>query len=217
MTRTAGRFRLRSRAAVFGALACMAAGGALALAAPSASGAPGSLSPVYPVTGNSTWFTGLGEPYGGCGIPQANLDTPDFIALNVYNTPRDYTMYTRPLTGADAAKTGMWDNGHNCGRWVQVTISDYCNGINDGAVNSAFCRNGAYVADKYNGAVLNMIVADSCGDPNGWCRDDPILLTQRASSSWRPPESGRTIERSAFVGGDASPRPRNPSRTSRGK
>ncbi len=27
-----------------------------------------------PVTGNATWFSGLGSPYGGSGLPQANLD-----------------------------------------------------------------------------------------------------------------------------------------------
>lgn len=26
-----------------------------------------------PVTGNATWFSGLGGPYGGCGLPQANV------------------------------------------------------------------------------------------------------------------------------------------------
>ena len=26
-----------------------------------------------PVTGNATWFSGLGRPYGGCGLPQANV------------------------------------------------------------------------------------------------------------------------------------------------
>ena len=37
-------------------------------------------------TGNSTWFSSLGQPYGGCGVPQANLDTQNFVALNVQNT-----------------------------------------------------------------------------------------------------------------------------------
>jgi hypothetical protein len=127
------------------------------------------------VTGNATWFDALGSPYGGCGLPQANLDSPHFIALNVFNTPKDYTMYTRPLPEGDA-KLGLWNNGHNCGRFVQVTIGDYCTGTNDGAANSSFCRNGSWVADKYNGATLTMIVADSCADPNGWCRDDPYHI-----------------------------------------
>jgi hypothetical protein len=127
------------------------------------------------VTGNATWFDGLGSPYGGCGMPQANLDSQHFIALNVFNTPGDYTMYNRPLAAGDS-KTGMWNNGHNCGRFVQVTIGDYCTGTNDGAQNSAFCRNGSWVSDAYNGATLTMIVADSCADPNGWCRDDPYHI-----------------------------------------
>src|SRR5262245_8864131 len=73
-----------------------------------------------PVTGSTTYFDGLGQPYGGCGLPQANLDSQNFVALNVYDTPRDYTYYPRPLTGANLSKLGMWNNGHNCGRWIQV-------------------------------------------------------------------------------------------------
>jgi hypothetical protein len=127
-----------------------------------------------PVTGNSTYFDGLGAPYGGCGLPQAQLDTQDFVALNVYNTPGDYNFYPRPVT--DASKVGQWNNGLNCGRYVQVTIGDYCTGVNDGAQNQAFCRNGSWTSDAYNGATLTMIVADSCGDSNAWCRDDPYHL-----------------------------------------
>src|SRR3954470_17070637 len=81
--------------------------------------------PANPVTGNSTYFDGLGAPYGGCGMPQAELETPDFVALNVFNTPGDGTFFTRPLPPALADKMGIWNNGHNCGRWVQVKIADY--------------------------------------------------------------------------------------------
>lgn len=146
-----------------------------------------------PVTGNATYFDALGAPYGGCGLPQAQLDSPDFVALNVYNTPGDYGFYPRPLTGADAAKIGLWDNGRNCGRFVQVSIGDYCTGVNDGAVNQAFCRNGAWTADAYNGATLTMIVADSCGDSNGWCRDDPYHLDLAKDSLNRFAQSGTAV------------------------
>src|SRR5262245_15666637 len=129
-----------------------------------------------PVTGNTTWFDALGAPYGGCGLPQANLDSQNFIALNVFDTPGDYNFYPRPLTGANLSKRGMWNNGQNCGRWVRVTVGDFCTGVNDGAPGQAFCRNGSYVADAYNGATLDMIVADSCGDSNAWCRDDPYHI-----------------------------------------
>jgi hypothetical protein len=129
-----------------------------------------------PVTGNATWFTNLGAPFGGCGMPQEQLETQNFVALNVYDTPGNYSFYPRPLAGADLAYKGQWDNGHNCGRWVRVSVSDYCTGVNDGAAGQPFCRNGSWVADKYNGATLDMLVADSCGDPNAWCRDDPYHL-----------------------------------------
>ena len=139
-------------------------------------GAQAIADPTSPVTGNATYFDALGSPYGGCGLPQAQLDSQNFVALNVYNTPGDYNYYPRPLTGADVGKIGLWNNGLNCGRWVQVSIGDYCTGVNDGAQNQAFCRNGSWVSDQYNGAVLTMLVADSCGDSNAWCRDDPYHL-----------------------------------------
>jgi cellulose binding protein with CBM2 domain len=115
------------------------------------------------------------------------------VALNVYNTPGDYTFYPRPLTGADAAKIGLWDNGRNCGRFVQVSIGDYCTGVNDGAVNQPFCRNGSWTADEYNDATLTMIVADSCGDSNGWCRDDPYHLDLSKDSLNRFAKNGTAV------------------------
>jgi hypothetical protein len=129
-----------------------------------------------PVTGNATYFSGLGSPYGGCGLPQANLDSQNFVALNVFNTPGNYGSFPRPIPASMSNIIGMFDNGLNCGRYVQVTIGNFCTGTNDGAQNEPFCRNGSWTADKYNGATLNMIVADSCGDSNAWCRDDPNHL-----------------------------------------
>jgi hypothetical protein len=168
------RRRRTATTAWLGALGAAFVVGLLLLQLPA--GALALPDPATPVTGNSTYFDGLGSPYGGCGMPQADLDSQDFVALNVFNTPGDYTFYPRPLPAAQASKIGMWNNGLNCGRWVQVTISDFCTGTNDGAPSQAFCRNGSWVADAYNGGVLNMLVADSCGDANAWCRDDPNHL-----------------------------------------
>jgi hypothetical protein len=150
-------------------------------------------TPSAPATGNSTYFDALGSPYGGCGLPQAVLDSQDFVALNVYNTPGDYAFYPRPIPASQADRIGIWDNGLNCGRWVQVTIGDFCTGVNDGAPNQAFCRNGSWVADAYNGAVLNMIVADSCGDANAWCRDDPYHLDLAKASLNRFVKNGAPV------------------------
>src|SRR5690349_20767872 len=104
-------------------------------------GAQTLADPTAPVTGNATYFDALGAPYGGCGLPQAQLDTQNFVALNVYNTPGDYAFYPRPIPASMADKIGLWDNGRNCGRWVQVSIGDYCTGVNDGAPGQSFCRN----------------------------------------------------------------------------
>ncbi|HEX3650209.1 MAG TPA: cellulose-binding protein, partial [Pseudonocardiaceae bacterium] len=143
-----------------------------------------------PVTGNATWFTGLGSPYGGCGLPQADLDSQDFVALNVFNTPGNYGPFPRPLPASMADDLGMWDNGLNCGRYVQVTIGDNCTGTNDGAQNEPFCRNGSFVGDTYNGATLTMVVADSCADSNAWCRDDPFHLDLHQDSLNRFQQGG---------------------------
>ncbi len=136
-----------------------------------------------PVTGNATWFSGLGGPYGGCGLPQSNVDSQNYLALNVQNSPGVYSMLPRPIPAADASEIGMFDNGLNCGRWVKVTIGPNCNGTNDGAQNKPFCRGGAgYVPDQYDGATLDMVVADSCDDNNAWCKDDPYHIDLHQSS-----------------------------------
>jgi hypothetical protein len=133
-------------------------------------------------TGNSTWFSALGSPYGGCGVPQAYIDSQNFVALNVQNDPGNYTLtLSRPIstTGEYASDIGMWDNGLNCGRWVHITMGDNCAGTNDGSGDEPFCRSGlGWVPDQFNGAELDFVVADSCQDENSWCRDDPYHLDQ---------------------------------------
>ena len=125
----------RARPAALPALIVLASGLLLAAAQIPASGLTAS-GTSWPVTGNATWFSGLGSPYGGCGLPQADPDSQNFLALNVQNSPGVYTNLPRPIPAADAAEIGMFDNGLNCGRWVQVTIGNYCTGINDGAPNA---------------------------------------------------------------------------------
>jgi hypothetical protein len=134
--------------------------------------------------GIATHFDGLGSPYGGCGVPQNLLETQNFLALNAFNTPGNYAGYSRPVTGADTAILGEFANGSNCGRWAEVTIGSYCTGTNDGAQNQPFCRGtGAnWVDDQYSGAVLDLIVADCCPDPNAWCRDNRYHLDLVTSS-----------------------------------
>jgi hypothetical protein len=177
--RTRRRLTIRASLAAASALAVSAA---MVFAIQSPANALTVGGTPSPVTGNATHFDGLGQPYGGCGMPQANLETQNFVALNVFNTPGDYNGHTRPVPASQAGILGMFDNGLNCDRWVKVTIGNFCTGTNDGAPNQPFCRNGSWVADQFNGATLDMLVADSCADGNAWCRDDPFHLDLVTSS-----------------------------------
>jgi hypothetical protein len=154
-----------------------AAAGLVLLVQQLPAGAQTIADPVTPVTGNATYFDGLGAPYGGCGLPQAQLDSPNFVALNVYDTPGDYSFYPRPLTGADLSRMGMWNNGLNCGRWVQVSVTDYCTGVNDGAPGQTFCRNGSWTADKYNGATLTCWSPTAAATPTPGAGMIPTIWT----------------------------------------
>jgi hypothetical protein len=147
-------------------------------------------------TGNATWFTGIGGThYGGCGLAQVDLDTQNHVALNVQNSPGNYaTFLSRPIAAQYASMIGMFNNGLNCGRWVRVVIGDYCNGINDGAQNKAFCRDGTgWSADVYNGAELYLQVGDSCHDDNAWCRDDKYHLDLSRASINKFVKDGKEV------------------------
>jgi hypothetical protein len=130
--------------------------------------------------GYATHFDGLGTPYGGCGVPDQYVGSEDYVALNVFNAPNTGSSdFTRPLTGADVAYMGEFQNGLNCGRWVKVTISADClNGQNGGELGKGFCTgtNASWQNDGYSGATKYMLVADACGDNNGWCRQSQYHL-----------------------------------------
>lgn len=134
--------------------------------------------------GVATYFDGIATPYGGCGVPEDRLETPNYVALDVYHSPGNGTMWPRPLTGANVAFMGEFQNGLNCGRWIRVTIEENCiGGMNDGALGQPFCRNGGtWQDDIYSGATMNVLVTDACGDNNAWCRDARYHLDIRRSA-----------------------------------
>jgi hypothetical protein len=124
----------------------------------------------------ATYFSGVGNP-GGCGVPDRLIDSPNYVALDVEYTPSasgSYQMDQRPLT--DPAIIGEFNNGLNCGRWLRVTVQEFCTGSNPGTDGSHFC-DAQWVTDEFTGATLDLVVADSCQDTNGWCRDDRITST----------------------------------------
>ena len=102
------------------------------------------------------------------------MDSQNFLALNVQNSPGVYTILPRPIPGG----------GRRRDRHVRQRAELRPLGAGHdrqllhrrqrrGAEYEPFCRNGSWVSDQYNGATLDMVVADSCDDGNAWCKDDP--------------------------------------------
>lgn len=172
--------------------------------------------------GMATQFLGVGYPYGACGVSdsvaaaEGAMDTLtgqgnpfDYVALNVYDTPGTYSMPApHPMTGADTAFMGAYENGRNCGRWLKLTLGDTCDGSNDGAMNKEFCRGGTgWHPNEYTGSGILAIVFDQCSDGNAWCRDSkwhldlhtPILARLRKDGVLMPPMA------KAVLGPDGKP------------
>ncbi len=140
--------------------------------------------------GAATHFQVLGDPYGACGVPQAvldydgqdsalvGLDENNFVALNVFNEPGSYHKSpgdygSRPLDANDPY-LGMYNNGFNCGRWIEITLGDECDSQygNSGAEGTTICNNNTgWYSDDKNGSKMYAIVTDQCSDGNVWCRD----------------------------------------------
>ncbi len=132
--------------------------------------------------GYGTDFEKLGEPYGGCGVPESLLFDENgkklpYIALNVQNTAIAEAILPRPIL--DPSKIGLWKNGNNCGRWIEITVGNDCRSASQQAHEGKICvqQDGSFgpeyykTADELNGKVIYGVIADSCQDPNYWCRD----------------------------------------------
>jgi hypothetical protein len=139
--------------------------------------------------GVATHFQTIGYPYGACGLPETVLEydtqllnnsrfkATNYVALNVFDSPGDYRspgdFGPRPLEGGDQEYMGLYANGKNCGRWIEITLGDECDGNNGGEAGSSVCENETgWYSDSLNGAVLYALVTDQCSDNNLWCRDN---------------------------------------------
>lgn len=126
----------------------------------------------------STWFDGCGQQACGCGIPPELLKdnggkTVYHVALNVQNTALNAGHLQRPVPAAQAGQTGMWRDGKNCGRWVEITLLEDCLGLGltpsdppDVCGVNPFLANPlaepAYKQDSLSGTKMYAVVADSC-------------------------------------------------------
>ncbi|MEU6285305.1 cellulose binding domain-containing protein [Streptomyces sp. NPDC047028] len=134
-------------------------------------------------SGVATHFDGVAPDGGGCGIPPAQIESTNFVALNVWNTPGKFAAdLPRPVPADRADIKGDWDNGLNCGRWVRIKLSAFCSVPNTGAPGAGICKGGTWKPDDVNGATLDAVVTDSCGDGNEWCRSSKDHLDLSTSS-----------------------------------
>ncbi|CDW89420.1 UNKNOWN [Stylonychia lemnae] len=119
----------------------------------------------------ATHFDDMDSPYGGCGLPSSLVTFPHYLALNVQNTPGDYENYLhRPIY--EEGKVGAFNNGHNCGRFITVTLGKKCKIQRTTTPESLFCDEEDLEDDEYTGAHQMYQVADACQDGHKWCRDD---------------------------------------------
>lgn len=86
----------------------------------------------------------------------------------------------RPLsTNGAKGDTGMFDNGRNCGRWIEITLNENCVDGNSAALQKrpVVCGVDAslgnprvnFAPDSTTGTRIYAIVADSCHDDTYWC------------------------------------------------
>ncbi|MFE4534620.1 cellulose-binding protein [Streptomyces scopuliridis] len=162
--------RKKLKAPVLGLLATLMLGSVAALGVIT----PDSAAASQTYSGVGTWFEKVGDRGGACGIPPVQIESKNFVALNVWDMPNDFAANPspRPIPADKSQIKGMYDNGLNCGRWVEIKLSDFCSVPNGGAPGAGICRGGTWKPDQYNGATLKAVVTDSCGDGNEWCRSD---------------------------------------------
>ena len=147
----------------------------------------------------ATYFGGLGYPAGGCGLPQSVVESASFVALNVQH--------------AQPPMRGEFDQGRNCGRWIEVALSKFCeNADHSDRWNTDFCSGGNWAERPLSGTKAMFIVADSCNDGNFWCRNDRYHLdlsvmglsqfgSQVNASTWRNPlVTWRYVDAPAYSG-----------------
>jgi hypothetical protein len=130
----------------------------------------------------STLFEGCQAQMCACGVPPELLQDEEgnpvpFVALNVQNTDMLDAVIDRPYP-EDSGKVGMFINGRNCGRWIEITFLENCNGWEHEAHHDppGICGVNAYEVDPmtnynrdgYSGNKAYAVVADSCQEGSYW-------------------------------------------------
>jgi hypothetical protein len=130
----------------------------------------------------ATYFDGCNSEGCGCGVPPELLSDAvgqpvPYVALNVQNTPIDVAKLSRPIPQISPER-GMYNNGENCGRWVEIIYRENCVGHGHDVHSSTpiVCGVNAlagnpfanYAKTPLSGTTIYAVVADSCQDNNYW-------------------------------------------------
>lgn len=95
------------------------------------------------------------------------------------------TPYHRIIPSFYPAYLGLYNNGLNCGRWMEVNFdTQSCLDRTTPTGVSKFCP--AVPGLSYAGQKMQGYVFDSCEDNNGWCRDDEAHIDVNGSAFTQP-------------------------------
>ncbi len=93
--------------------------------------------------------------------------------------------YHRVIPSFYPAYLGLYNNGLNCGRWMEVNFdTQACLDRTTPSGISKFCP--AVPTLTYTGQKMQGYVFDSCEDNNGWCRDDEAHIDVNGSAFTQP-------------------------------
>jgi len=91
------------------------------------------------------------------------------------NIAYPYTPYHRQIPSIYPSLGGLYNNGLNCGRWVEADFdTQFCQDRTSATGISKYCP--GVTGLTYAGQKIQAYVFDSCEDNNGWCRDDAAHL-----------------------------------------
>lgn len=114
---------------------------------------------------------------------------------SLQNTAMSSRKLSRPIPDTSES-IGMFSNGQNCGRWVEITHGVKCmRGKTDPSrqppvvcgVDASFGDpRFNYAADSKTGTKTYALVADGCSDDNFWCAQRSVLADNLAVKSSLP-------------------------------
>lgn len=101
------------------------------------------------------------------------------------NVAYPFTPYHRVIPSVYPAYLGSYNNGLNCGRWIEADFD--VQACNDRTTDTGISKSCPDMPNlSYAGQSIKGYVFDSCEDNNGWCRDDAAHIDVNQSAFTNP-------------------------------